>query len=826
MAETPYGGGVAQVSPEATPPDDYQHIQANPEAFGGGAARGAQELGQGIEKAGQNLFDIKEFQGKINADYEGNNYRDGTDIILNGDPSKKTIGPDGKPSTDLGFLGLRGRDAADARDATLKQIRDLRNEGRKRLNSPQEQYVYDSQTRRIYGDAVARIGSHSEQQWKSWAGGVNGTGADQALRGIANKPDNAENIAHNAADLINFRVQQAQIQFGNDQKIISGVIASAKTEALTAQLNAVAVKDPARAMSMLEKNKNIAGTQYDELATKFRARAEQQEGIAAGDAAIAQSFAKPSVILPTAATNDAVKGAILKQESGNRSNISTSVDGAVGPGQIIPATFRQYAKPGEDIGNPEDNRKVSARIIDDYMQRYNGDATRVAVAYFSGPGNVAPAGSPTPWLRDATDGNGKSVSGYVNDVATRLGGSTPSSRKANAYQVVMTDPALQDKPAVQQHALARIRQVATDAQIAADATEKAQKEANDKAAGGYTTRMLNGDFTNIATQIANDPTLDWRTKSALHAAAEAASGSDVQKAAQSYGPGFWDAYKNISLPADDPKRIANITQLLQRAGPGGDLTLAGVEKLGQSLALSQKNVDGQAVNTSKTGLLNYAKSKLSFEADTGPIKIRDPKGEAIFNAQFIPKFEAAFDKWTKENKNAWEFLTKENVDKMIVGMRSQSEMAMDKMTATGEALPAEPANAPLPPTPDNVDPAAWAKVIISPPKTDNGQPFPRSSWGTAVGMLIKNPTPENVKLFDDSKFGRAGFRAKEIIDQLAPKAAPNTEEKPAEPSKPKTVFDEPLPGAGGLVRDALRHVLPQKAQDYISDKVTGAQPHE
>jgi hypothetical protein len=116
-----------------------------------------------------------------------------------------------------------------------------------------------------------------------------------------------------------------------------------------------------------------------------------------------------------------VQGAILGQESGNRDNAPMSVTGAAGPGQVEPATFAQYARPGERIDNPADNRAVSGRIIADYYQKYGGDNARIAVAYFSGPGNVAPPGSPTPWITDKKDPTGKSVSSYVSDVAGRLG---------------------------------------------------------------------------------------------------------------------------------------------------------------------------------------------------------------------------------------------------------------------------------------------------------------------------------------------------------------------------------------------------------------------
>lgn len=126
--------------------------------------------------------------------------------------------------------------------------------------------------------------------------------------------------------------------------------------------------------------------------------------------------------LPGNQSADAVHAAFLGQESGNRSSIGTSVDGAVGPGQMVPATFQKFAQPGEKITDPDTNRAVSARAIDHYLQEYGGDTSRAAVAYFSGEGNVAPAGSPHPWKQDYADGNGKHVSAYTADIQKRLGG--------------------------------------------------------------------------------------------------------------------------------------------------------------------------------------------------------------------------------------------------------------------------------------------------------------------------------------------------------------------------------------------------------------------
>ena len=126
-----------------------------------------------------------------------------------------------------------------------------------------------------------------------------------------------------------------------------------------------------------------------------------------------------------------ISDAIFSQESGNKFGSQMSSSGAIGGAQIMPATFAQYAKPGEDINNPEDNKAVGQRIIDNYTKKYNGDAARVATAYFSGPGNVAPEGSPTPWIKDTVDTDGKSVSSYVGDVTSRLGSQPQKSYATN-----------------------------------------------------------------------------------------------------------------------------------------------------------------------------------------------------------------------------------------------------------------------------------------------------------------------------------------------------------------------------------------------------------
>lgn len=114
-----------------------------------------------------------------------------------------------------------------------------------------------------------------------------------------------------------------------------------------------------------------------------------------------------------------VDAAIHGQESGGRSDAPTSRRGAAGGHQISPGTFTRYRQDHERIGNARDNARVGLRIVTDLMARYHNDPARVAVAYFSGPGNVSRAGARYPWIVDANDGR-ISTSQYVAGVLHRL----------------------------------------------------------------------------------------------------------------------------------------------------------------------------------------------------------------------------------------------------------------------------------------------------------------------------------------------------------------------------------------------------------------------
>lgn len=347
--------------------------------------------------------------------------------------------------------------------------------------------------------------------------------------------------------------------------------------------------------------------------------------------------------------------------------------------------------------------------------------------------------------------------------------------QAAAYAQIMADPTL--NPQQRQMALSRVTHEVQAEAIRDAATTKAKKELNDAAANEYVTSMVGGKAIDL-NKIANDQRLDWHTKEHLAKMAETAAGPDGMKAARAYGEGFWPAYQSILAPPDTPGRISDVTELYKRAGPGGDLTLAGVEKLTHIMQSNRKSVADQAVNQAKAGLIAYAKDKLSFdqEALAGGLTLKDPKGRQIFQGQFIPAFEAAYDKWVKDGKDPWLFLTRENVDKMAEQMRSKTDLQNDRLSATGEApagltpTPGGKGPAAVPPPPQGVDAAKWTKIVAAPPPGADGKAAMKLSvWSQAVTALLAKPTPANIAAFNNSPFGKGTMKAEAIIKELSGK---------------------------------------------------------
>lgn len=79
---------------------------------------------------------------------------------------------------------------------------------------------------------------------------------------------------------------------------------------------------------------------------------------------------------------------IFKQESNNGANTTTSNAGAVGPGQIVPNTFKSVADKDWDISNAHDSAQAAARYALQLFKQAGGDIERAAAAYYGGPDEI------------------------------------------------------------------------------------------------------------------------------------------------------------------------------------------------------------------------------------------------------------------------------------------------------------------------------------------------------------------------------------------------------------------------------------------------------
>jgi hypothetical protein len=107
--------------------------------------------------------------------------------------------------------------------------------------------------------------------------------------------------------------------------------------------------------------------------------------------------------------------AIRSVESGGKTN-ALSPQGASGSMQIMPATFKQYARPGESFDNDEHRTNAAIRKIQDDYKYFGGDLEKTAAAYLGGRGAIRDG-----QIRDdVKDALGTTPAAYARRVLARL----------------------------------------------------------------------------------------------------------------------------------------------------------------------------------------------------------------------------------------------------------------------------------------------------------------------------------------------------------------------------------------------------------------------
>ena len=709
---------------------------------------------------------------------------------------------------DTGYLGLSGAQAAYQREDTLQKLKDLREQERANLKSPQAQLEFDAQTRRLYSDAEQRIGAHAETQYKGWAATVNEDSAQHSLNegvGNLNNPDPAV-AANHFKDYIDYKVRAAQLKTGGDPTAMAEAQDDAKRDIVKAQAASAALTDPKKAQAILDSRRELLGTQYAPLTEALKTKVDQSTGYGIASKVYSQVNAGGPAINPVVAqravaaapggfsASGLIRAAQI-ESGGNPNAVSGSHVG------LLQAGGPEWAKYGQ--GSPTDPEAamffgaryaaVNAPILQSKLGRPPTDA-ELYLAHQQGAGGASklllnPNMRAGDLVGDvAIRGNGGDPNAPAYQFTSMWAGKfnrTPLSPppKADGYQMIENDPDVQANPQVHQIAIQRFNQMQTEYEIANNSNAKALQQASETAFNGYMTTIFdlrhsaNPDYVALAGQINHDPTITGEKKATLLDRVTKMSGEEQSL---SFGPGYLKARDGLFSSIDDPGHIADFSSLVTNP----NITTAGLEDLKKRWDLAKTSVDKMGVEKRANFLLADAKKQLSFEEDTPFFKLRDPKGESIFNSQFAPDFTKrvsqlmADSEKTGNSEKLDKFLSKDNLDKMILGYRNPQEMRQAKMAASGQ-VPETQANAPLPAAPSDlagVNDDAWHTLIAKPPVRDDGKEISHQAWGNILDALARNPTQETVDNFAKLPIAK-GLDGAKIVEALT--GHPPT--KPAEP---------------------------------------------
>lgn len=158
-----------------------------------------------------------------------------------------------------------------------------------------------------------------------------------------------------------------------------------------------------------EKRANAPLARFSEVAKKF-----------SGTEVLDQAKDAPSTTAPASPAADkfgSLVAAITGVESGGNPN-AVSPQGASGSMQIMPDTFKQYAKPGENFDNDADRTAAAIRKLQDDFAHYKGDIAKTAAAYIGGRGAITSGGA----IRgDVSDAIGTTPAAYAKKVLAKVG---------------------------------------------------------------------------------------------------------------------------------------------------------------------------------------------------------------------------------------------------------------------------------------------------------------------------------------------------------------------------------------------------------------------
>ena len=445
MANVNYDQGVPQVSPDTRMPDDYQHLRADPDAFGAAIARGGEKFGEGVTA-------FVDHYGQVAKDEGVNQVRGLGNTLLYGNPK---LGPDGKPQVDDkgapvmdgGYLRATGADALTQRAVVAKNFDDMVDQVRKNLRgravSADAMNAFESQVVSLKDRFGSSIGQHADQQFKVYATGTNAATLAQANSGIATgvATNDPKLVAQSSELFLGTKIKESQLKYGTlTPDVMKQVVADAKRESSTTYVEALGIKNPTAAAEFVEKNKEAFGVGYGALVEKFRTAASAQIGINW----FGEELTRTTQPAPAAAV--AEPAALLRKFEGFRaqpywdvnhwragygSDTVTRADGSVVPVTAMTTVTREDAERDLTRRTREFETKATEQVGADKWNALpaNARASLVSVAYNYGklPDSVAAA---------ARSGDAAALAQSVAGLRTHNGGVNAKRREAEAANIL------------------------------------------------------------------------------------------------------------------------------------------------------------------------------------------------------------------------------------------------------------------------------------------------------------------------------------------------------------------------------------------------------
>lgn len=658
---------MAQVNYQTSPdtqapteaPEDYKHVETSQATFGGALAEGGQSAGQG-------LLDASKFYSQVSSDQATNNLIQSATNILHGEPGKTVIGPDGQAAPDTGFLGLRGQNAMDAYTDASSALDESIKEQQAGLKTPQARLQFDTESRRYRSQWMAQMGSHVDDQQKTWATDQNNTSVTLGLNDVSRVA--ADDTASAAAGE---RVRAGYVknaQLGGLD--VNGAMLKADQQIALTRIDTLAA-NPATAKDA-ERVYNASADVLGSL-PNYGAIGKQVKGAvidatmgpavdkAVGDALTdAQSSARGGAttvhdmsavsfeqakarimagegssklggynaqVYNTSATTNSVglkpvdlTGMTIGQVMDYQHNVMTPATvghrgpndpgtTAVGAYQFERGTLQDQAQ--ATLGPNWRDQPFSVAnqdlMAEHLYSSVHGDSGKLAATWPSLASKVSAAGA-TPSTADALNANMATIQAKAQADAEKLFPGYPDAQDQYVQRVTRR---------VDQTITQQTRQYEVDAHVVQSVmagdqppiTEEELKARSPQVAAAWSSMQVNNPMAAMSIERMFDAN---------------AKGRSVGNGTQ-----FKDYLDRALAPATDPARLNNPSQLWPFVGPGetAPLTNTGANALSDLMGL-RGTPQGEASATQIKAFVDQAHSQLTYSNSAAGLN--DPKGEAAF----------------------------------------------------------------------------------------------------------------------------------------------------------------------------------------------------